>query len=136
MCRHHQLIAQCQFNYAKLQGKGQKNMGLLSKDLAFFIMDVKASHITLSEVILSPPCAQKKKWIPIGSKGWLQMQCDTPRNKGWERPNLVCNAMQKCFKIGKKKGQLNRLTNKRPHLVVHTTSSTFNTNQKVNKKGC
>jgi hypothetical protein len=66
-------------------------------------MDVKTSRITLCEVILSPPCSQQKRWIPIGSKGWLQMQRDTSRSKGWERPNLVCNAMKKYLEVGEKK---------------------------------
>jgi hypothetical protein len=31
------------------------------------------------------------------------MQCDTPRIKGWEIPNLVHNAMKKIFKAKWKK---------------------------------
>ncbi len=38
------------------------------------------------------------------------MQCDTSRIKGWERPNLVRNAMEKTFK-GTWKKRMTRLIN-------------------------
>jgi hypothetical protein len=38
---------------------------------------------------------EMKKWVPIGFKGWPQMQWVTLRTKGWGRPNLVHNIKKK-----------------------------------------
>jgi hypothetical protein len=72
-------------------------------NLTSFAMATKTSQTTSCEVVLSSRCSQWNKLIPIGSKGWLQMQCDTSRTKRWERPNLVRNAMEKTSKNKRKK---------------------------------
>jgi len=66
-------------------------------------MIVKASRKTSCKAIFSSLCVQRKKWMHIGSKGELQMQCDTPRTKKWERLNLVHNMMEKTFESKQKK---------------------------------
>jgi hypothetical protein len=79
-------------------------------------MATKSSYTTSCEVVLSPPCAQQTRWIPIRSKGWLQMQCGTPRIERWERPNLVCNALEKTSKGRQKKGMTRHANNQTPTL--------------------
>jgi hypothetical protein len=39
----------------------------------FLMMVTKRIHTTSCEAIFSPPCTQWKRWIPVGSKAWLQM---------------------------------------------------------------
>jgi len=106
-------------------------MGLFRKtwNLTSFIMIAKTSHTTSCEAILSSPYIQWRRWIPIGSKCWLQMQCDTLRIKGWEKFNLMCNAVEKTFE-GKVNEWLGGPTTKRWHLALHTTSGAFNANWK------
>jgi len=58
-------------------------------------MVTRVYRTTLCETVLFSPCMQRKIWIPIGSTGWLQMQCDTPRIKRWEIPNLMHNVVEK-----------------------------------------
>jgi hypothetical protein len=68
-----------------------------------FVLDAKASHSESWETIFSPPWAQWKKWILLGSKGWPQMQCNKPRAKGWGRPNWMHNVVKLFFEINWKK---------------------------------
>jgi len=51
------------------------------------------------------------------------MQCDKPRAKGRSRPNQMRNAMDKYFKVNKKK---DHWVNKQPHIHIwpHTKSHT------------
>jgi ribosomal protein L37AE/L43A len=42
------------------------------------------------------------------------MQCDTPRTKRWEIPNLVCNAVKKTSKDMQKKRMIRWVNNKVP----------------------
>jgi hypothetical protein len=52
------------------------------------------------------------------------------------RPNPMHNMVEKTFEsASEKKKRLMKLTTKHPHLALHTTSNTFNVNQKINKKG-
>jgi hypothetical protein len=105
MCKHHRLTTHCQLDGAKIVGQGQKDMGLFLQD--------KKSHISynghkiISQNIMQgcplPTMSKQRKWISIGSKSWLQMQCDTPRTKRIVRPNLVCNAMEKTYEARWKK---------------------------------
>jgi hypothetical protein len=44
------------------------------------------------------------------------MKCDTSRIKGWEKPNLMCNVMEKASKVKHKKMVIGR---------VHNQASTF-----------
>jgi len=39
------------------------------------------------------------------------MQCDTPRIKGWERPNLVHNLIEKTFESKRKKKMIKQANN-------------------------
>jgi hypothetical protein len=107
MCKHHQLITQCRLNDVKIvkQGAGGHGSALTKYEISHFLQWPQ-KHLTQHHVKSSfhPPCSQWKNWIPIGSKGWLQMQCDTSRTKGWERPNLVRNAVEKTSKSKQKKG--------------------------------
>jgi len=53
------------------------------------------------------------------------------------RPNLMRNVVKKTSKVlSEKKGWLGKLTTKHLHMTSHTTSNTFDVNQKENKKGC
>jgi hypothetical protein len=60
-----------------------------------------------------------KKVDPIRSNGGLQMQCDTPRIKRWERPNLVHNVVEKTSKSRRKKGMIGHANNQ-----VHVANPT------------
>lgn len=42
------------------------------------------------------------------------MQCDTPSIKGWERPNLVCNAVEKKIEGRQKKGMTGQINTQAP----------------------
>jgi hypothetical protein len=39
------------------------------------------------------------------------MYCDAPRIKRWERPNLVCNVVEKTFEGMRKKRMIGRVNN-------------------------
>jgi hypothetical protein len=39
------------------------------------------------------------------------MQCDTPMTKGWEKPNVMHNVMEKTFEGKRKKGIIGRANN-------------------------
>jgi len=60
-------------------------------------MDAKTSQTTSWDVILAPPRAHRKKWIPKGFNVWPQIQWDKTKVKGWGRPNMVHNAKEKTF---------------------------------------
>ncbi len=86
---------------------------------------------TSCKVVVSSPCAQWNRWIFVGSKGWIQMQCDNPRTKGWEKPNLMHNAMKKPFENRWKKrmiGQANNqmLTSSPAHDLRHVQCESKN----------
>jgi hypothetical protein len=52
------------------------------------------------------------------------MQCDTSRIKGWERPNLVCNVVEKTSKSKRKKGMIGWANNQMPALdLAHNIKS-------------
>ncbi len=44
------------------------------------------------------------------------MQCGTPRTKGWERPNLMCNAVEKTSKGRQIKRMTGHANNQAPTL--------------------
>jgi len=75
MCKHHQLSTQCQFvNVKTIRGGGRTWVCFRETwNPTFLIMVTKRIHTTSCEAIFSPPCTQWKRWIPIGSKAWLQM---------------------------------------------------------------
>jgi hypothetical protein len=105
MFKHHRLITHCQLDSAKIVGQGQKDMGLFFQHIKSHIYC--NGHKIISQNIMQghllPTMSKQRKWISIGSKSGLQMQCDTPRAKGMDKPNLVCNAMEKTFKARRKK---------------------------------
>jgi hypothetical protein len=74
-------------------------------------MAMKASHTTSCEAIFSPSCTQWRRWIPIRFKGWLQIQFDTPKTKKWEKPNLMCNVVEKTYKRRHKKWMIGWVNN-------------------------
>jgi hypothetical protein len=82
--------------------------------LAFLMMDVKASHIGSWDTIFSPPWAQQRKRIPMGPKGWPQMQCDKSKANRGGRPNLFCIAKKKTFEAKCKKKMTRRPNNQVP----------------------
>ncbi len=105
-------------------------MGLLSRNMKSYIShnaDENISHNIMRSCPL-PTVHAKKRWIPIGSNKWLQMQCATPRTKGWERPNLMCNAIEKTYEGKQKKEWQGKLTTKCSHLAPN-----LNTNRKVRR---
>jgi hypothetical protein len=137
MCRHHWLITQYWFNNAKIVKQRAEGHGftfakyeishLLQwpwtwvyfheiSNVTSFAMATKASHTTSHEIVLSPPCSQWKRCIPLGSKGWLQMQCDTIWTKIQKRLNLVRNAVEKTFESKWKKGMIGWANNQVPTL--------------------
>jgi hypothetical protein len=72
-------------------------------NLTSLVIDAKTSRLTSWEVVLSPSHAQRKRWIPIGSKGWSQMQCDKLRFKGWGKPHWMRNILKKTSKVNRKR---------------------------------
>jgi hypothetical protein len=79
-------------------------------NFASFVIDAKTSHMTSWEVILSPPQVQQKKWIPIGSKSWPQMQCDKLRFKGWGKLDWMHNIVEKTSKVNQKRSTMTGAT--------------------------
>jgi hypothetical protein len=101
MCKDCQLITHCWLHDAKIVRQGQKDMGLFLQDIKSHISH--NGHKIISDKIIKghplPTMSEQRNWISIGSKSWLQMQCDTPRIKRMDRPNLVCNAMEKIYEV-------------------------------------
>jgi hypothetical protein len=77
-------------------------------------MHVKKSRMASRNAILSPQWAQRRKWIPIGSNDWPQMQCVKSRAKGWGRLNIVCNTKEKTSKSKWKHGMIRQANNQAP----------------------
>ncbi len=74
-------------------------------------MEAKASRIASCDAIHSPPWEKQRRWVPVGSKGWPQMQWIAPKANEWERPNLVRNAKEKTLE-GRQKGGMTGQTKK------------------------
>jgi hypothetical protein len=85
-----------------------------TSNLAFLAMVMKTSCTISCEIVFSSQCTQQRKWIHIGSKSWLQIQCDTLRIKRWKRLNLVHNAMEKTSKGKWKKKMTKHVNNQAP----------------------
>jgi hypothetical protein len=69
---------------------------------ASLMINTKASRTTSWEVVLSPPWAQQRKWIPIRFKSWPQMQCDKQRLRGKGGPTKCTMQWTKLLKSIKK----------------------------------
>jgi hypothetical protein len=102
--------------YENYNVKGKRTWVYSQKtwNLPSFAIVAKALRTTSCKAIHFSPWVQQKIWIHVRSKGWLQMQCNTPRTKGWERPNLMCNKVEKTFKAKREKKMIRRNDNKTP----------------------
>jgi hypothetical protein len=67
---------------------------------------------------LLPTMGQWRKWIPIRFKSWPQMQCDKQGLRGRGGPTKMHNAMDKAFKVNKKKGIIGWTYNHTPALCL------------------
>jgi hypothetical protein len=77
-------------------------MGLLLQNMKFHIFHngyESIFHNIIQGRPLPTMCTTKK----MNGKDRRQMQCDTPRIKRWERPDLIHNAMEKNLKAGGEK---------------------------------
>ncbi len=116
----------------KLKSRWQKNMGLFTKNVKTRIPHDKHKGIphNIMGSYLLPTMGQWRKWIPIRFKSWPQMQCDKQGLRGRGGPTKMHNAMDKAFKVNKKKGSLGEHTTTHPHFALHKISHMFNANQK------
>jgi predicted metalloenzyme YecM len=74
-----------------------------TRKLAFLVMDAKTSYMTWCDVVLSLPWTQQKRWIPMGSKGWPQMEWNKPRANDGRSPIWCTLRRRKHMRLNGKK---------------------------------
>jgi len=96
-----------------LKGKRQKNVGLFIHNMKIKIYYDGCKHIphNIMGCHPPPPWTQWKRWIPMGSKDWPEMQCEKPRANEWGRPNLMCIAKEKTFETKLEKRMIKQVNN-------------------------